>query len=735
MAWLIVIGVLLALWFINRGGRRKSSPRSAVSRPYDPPVSPTASQVSERTAIASRAPGRWVPPGETVKIAGLTIESGMIYVGGALERPMGYGDENCLIDPELRVAGDDPDVLGQTMSYWPSYGAIHPRARLAYLTWLAEGRKTPGVGIGFVFLFFYGLERRVFVDKAEADYPALAAEVRRLLDLYGDNHSFKGYARRFLALLDVFADRGATPPALRPDLRDGYELPLDVRFHLGLTLKEGRAFSADDALLWMLALPDTYPRTPAVRCFDELCALWRVRFAEQWPAGLPIRCPQTELKLSYRSASGTFQGSFSADVPDIASVQGPIPRLRDLLNACSSELEAYSRLIGKRPEVRGALEAATLLPRALIETPHGASVARARERVHALLGGQAIALSVASKVSAALEMPVGAAAYGHILDALGVGFEPDRRFGALTAADGETVVLFRCEDAALPSDLDTFKAARTLVEIAVLAATADGTLDPAEFEVVNDEIRSLPDLTEPERTRLLAYALALAKAPPKPQGILNRAGRLDGKKRDLLVRAATGAILADGRVTGEEVKYLERLYKALGLPPAEVYAALHRGAGGRDEPVTVAEAQPDPGSPVPRPQPAEPAGLAIDPARLGQVRAQTQAVSSLLSQVFSEEPAPTPVAAPIDEAPRPTPYAGLDAAHAQLLHRALSAEGVSWADFEDEARRLRLMPDGALETLNDWAFDRFDEPLLEPGEHLVAPEHLRAQLRELETAA
>jgi len=50
------------------------------------------------------------------------------------------------------------------MDYWPSYCEVSPRARAAYLRWLEDGRRDESTYIGYVFLFFYGLERRLLGD-------------------------------------------------------------------------------------------------------------------------------------------------------------------------------------------------------------------------------------------------------------------------------------------------------------------------------------------------------------------------------------------------------------------------------------------------------------------------------------------------------------------------------------------------------------------------------------------
>ena len=43
---------------------------------------------------------------------------------------------------------------------------------------------------------------------------------------------------------------------------------------------------------------------------------------------------------------------------------------------------------------------------------------------------------------------------------------------------------------------------------------------------------------------------------------------------------------------------------------------------------------------------------------------------------------------------------------------------------------MKLLPDGAIETINDWSFDRFDEALLDDGEQVVMAANLRTRLAE-----
>ena len=132
-----------------------------------------------------------------------------------------------------------------------------PEARRAYLQWLSSGRKAPHANIGYVFLFFYGLERRVFVDAktdqaAAGDIPIIIAEVERLLSIYGKNNSFNNYASRFVDFLrqgQILARRyQKAPPAPLPY---GYEMPVELRIGLGQLAADKQPMPAD----WALACP------------------------------------------------------------------------------------------------------------------------------------------------------------------------------------------------------------------------------------------------------------------------------------------------------------------------------------------------------------------------------------------------------------------------------------------------------------------------------------------------
>lgn len=698
-------------------------------------------------ARSSGSAARWIGPGEEVTIGGLRVSGGMIYVGKSLRTRDGR-EENCLVDPDLSVARNVSGNLG--LHYWPSYASISATGRRAFLEWLSGGRRDPKVDVGLVFLFFYGLERRLFIDRALNEASELISEVERLLGIYGENSSFQGYAQSFLgAARLVKGDFAAPEPA---PLGYFYEMPLATRVHLGRLLVEDRPIDAEAALLWTLGSPETRLRTPGQRCFPELRHLWTVRFSERNPAGLKVRAPQRRIKASYRAASGTFEVDMPGPhekLPDIAHVTGPLQGLRDLLESCMTELDTYSRLLGRRPEARDGLEAAMLLPPAIRGTAASGAIGAARTRLEGILGQTGMALTTPRALATALGIQASSDATGSqllarlslILDQLDVGLEPDRRYGGtLTAADARVVAFRAAAGAPIAAGHTAFDAARVAMEIAVLAASADGAVTPSELEGLVSEARKAPRLEVHETLRLEAFVRSLAGEPPRIQAALKRAGTLPGDRRAAIASAAIGAVLADGQATADEVRFLERLHRTLQLPPEAVHAALHQRAASRDEPVTVAAEDRPPDMPLPVVQSSGETGdrlggLRLDQGRLARIQAETSSVSALLADVFADDETapepPPPPRPPADEAgDEASPYPGLDAAHGSLLAFVAGRGGrVPLDAFETQARALRLLPGAAMETINDWGFSTHDEAVLEEdGDDVTIPDELLPSL-------
>ncbi len=687
----------------------------------------------------------WIPASQAVTIGAFQIPNGMLYVGTKLRTQNG-SVENCLIDPTQYVASSNPDTAGQTMPYWPSYSSISPQCRLAYLEWLANGKRDPGACVGYVFLYFYGLERRLILDNPGEEAAALIAEVERLLGIYGDNHSFRGYALRLIeaARFKFGGDVTEAEPVLG---RRENELPLSIRAGIGRQLAEGKTINADWMLAWYAASPERYLRTAATRCEKEFVALFRRRFAAKYPDGMKITAPRRRLSCGYQAASATFSVAIQSamtDLPDIVALSAPLTALDPLVTSCTDDLAPYSRLIGRDPESRNTVRAAALLPPDL----DGEGTAAPMADLSAFLENAARSPATTLALDALLaKLDVKTTEKGRIAkadlvmmsDALarcGFAIEPYPLSAGNALNGADKVVLFKAQggakvDVAKPS----YMAARTLIDIGALVATADGVFSEDEVHAIESEIARDPDLNATERTRLLAYLAFLSKNPPSTR-ILTRFKDQPPEKRQALAQLAVAVAAADGRLAPEEVKLLEKVYRTLGLAEGSLYSDLQSFAASDDDLPTVATADREPSVAIPRPgAKAETKAIRLDPARLARTRTDTAKVSAILSEVFTEDggievtEATLSAAVPAnDEEPVVAPagwnLSGLAAPYARLLNALKGFDSISEAEFAQAAQKENLLAGGAIETINDWALENFDELLIDEGDPIEIAFHL-----------
>jgi len=313
-----------------------------------------------------------------------------------------------------------------------------------------------------------------------------------------------------------------------------------------------------------------------------------------------------------------------------------------------------------------------------------------------------------------------------LFDAAGFGFEPDKRFGpAPSLSEDLKLCVFPAKRGGpVKASRPDYQAARTLAEIAALAARADDMVVDAEIESIVSDLTDFPEIYEVERTRLRAHALALLANPSKLKAATKRLCELPEKQRQAALASAVRAVLADQRITPSEVRFLEGLYKALGLPQDEVYSRLHSG-----------EVASKPASKTALPSThglgRQAAGAEIDHDKLARLKEETSAVSSMLASIFKEDE--TPATSADEKSAVQAEFAGLDSAHSNLLVRLTEAPMESDA-FEAICRDHKLLPSGAIETINDWAFDALDDYAIEEGELICIQEHLIEPIKAMRKA-
>ena len=89
-------------------------------------------------------------------------------------------------------------------------------------------------------------------------------------------------------------------------------------------------------------------------------------------------------------------------------------------------------------------------------------------------------------------------------------------------------------------------------------------------------------------------------------------------------------------------------------------------------------------------------------------------MSSILGQIFQEEESEDDdgedIAVIGDE------FAGLDEKHSAFLGELISRPHWDVQEYNLLASQFRLLPQGAVETVNEWSFNRFGDLLIEEGD-------------------
>jgi hypothetical protein len=408
--------------------------------------------------------------------------------------------------------------------------------------------------------------------------------------------------------------------------------------------------------------------------------------------------------LSYNDFSQAI-----SDLPDVSAVKTPVTKLQQLVDECAVELDPYSRYIGRNPDKAEALEGLLQLPVTLWPVTVRTELEDLKSRV-----GDGLILMTFGELSGRLKS-AGALSRDKVLglaralESLHLGMEPDVLAGNKTPKAEDKIALF----ATSPEDgtarnTPAYAAAAVTLDLACAAAIADGEISAHELLHLTRQINAWAHLSEAHRKRLKSHLRLGIDQPPTLAAIKKKLDPLPSEAKRSIGRFLAHLAQADGQVTPQEVKFLERVYKALGLEAQFLYSDLH--------------AVPDTGAPAtsaavggtPEAKPAT--GFTLDAARIAQLQKETEEVSALLASVFAEEATPEEALEPAtsDELQQADAgVLGLSADLSTFLRRLVSRHSWPRDDLSDVAADMELMLDGTLEHINETMLDMFEAPLTE----------------------
>jgi uncharacterized tellurite resistance protein B-like protein len=680
----------------------------------------------------------WIPKNKPAIIKNITINDGMIYLGSGLSAvDKTYDIEPSLIDPKLTIKKTNLDLNRFDLGYWPSYRRLSPEERYTYLKWLAEGRKNPNVDIGFVFIFFYGLERRLLYDMkksktAQSEIYDIIVEVERLQSIYTDISSFNGYTSRLLDFIKAKHAPGRIKIGLPKEPNYG-EIPLSLKVGLSLYCAEGKPIPPAWAFYWY----QNYPyhrslRTSAERCQKEFVDIYKKKFYEKYGKGLLINEPKSRLVISYKPASNSFSTTQTvtlSSLPDVVSLIEPLKEIEKIVEISTYELDAYSRFLGRNPDNKNDLNALSLLPKDIDIRNYSEKIIQLDNLIKDRLGEKLGVIFNAKellkfwsfksndKISNNDNMSV-----INIFDRLGYSIEPDIRFTNKKINPSGKITIFKKPENSPESPTKEYKIACLIVTLALAVSSADGEISDKEKNHLANHIQLVLKLTKAERIRLSALFTYFIVEPPILSNYRKNFNDFDDKQRKSILQFLISIANADNKIESDEIKILKKIYKYFNYNPESIYSDIHSiQTAYANEPVVVKVSMYESENvyKIPNKVSQEEKSISLNKDRINDILKNTNKVVEILNDIFQEK----------DEISQTTKenisYAeldnikNLDSDHSKIVRKLITKDIFPRYEFEDLCSSFKLMPNGVIEAINENFYKFYNDALIEDEEDLI----------------
>jgi uncharacterized tellurite resistance protein B-like protein len=252
------------------------------------------------------------------------------------------------------------------------------------------------------------------------------------------------------------------------------------------------------------------------------------------------------------------------------------------------------------------------------------------------------------------------------------------------------------------------------LRLGAMVACIDGFVDESESTALQKLIAHDEKLTDTEKRSLQAYLTWRLATPSDNTGLKNRLSSLGAKEIEFVKRFIISIALADGNVDNKEVKQIEKLYTSLGLDKDTVSSDIHQLTTSSHQSVSGRERSSE---------------FSIDEAILALHESQTTEAKSMLEEIFTSDE--DDESESLELAESSNDINGLDQAHSQLYEKLCTQAQWSRNEVAKLCGDLNLMIDGAIETINDWAFDLVDAPVVEDDGEIYIDEEIVEEIREL----
>ena len=547
--------------------------------------------------ILNSAKIEWSGPGESLNVGPYHLADPLTYWS---ESNSSARDSSC-IDLTLPIGVHQRHLL-DSLGYQPTYAGLSPNCRANYLDWMSTGRVNPIADIGYAFLFFHGLEKRLLLT--QRDLSPIVKEVVRLLESYKYSGAFDGYLTRFLMYvmaregIETFKEKwfSAVFEASRLD-KDQEVLSVGLAWFL----KQNRPLPSS----WALRIGRLDPRFPRSivlqRSPEEFVTLFTNRYRERFGEGLLLKAASQLKVIRYSPANPTLiadDGSRTFPPILIPNPLGLPSQFASIIAIWSESIEALkplSRVLARSGEVRdrAAYDAMPAELKLGVEHPDRVKWQELLAKKTAERGVVLVPVWELATLQGIEPRKKLSTKQGELLaasaQAMSLAIEPDARISQRLYGWQDWTTLYPLSDMKIElTPHRNYSAAALMLELGLIIANADGNLDVEEVDHIAHALESQFDLN-PEDTRRLEARRILLVRHPENLTVLSakRISTLGIHQRETLGEFLVGVAASDGSIDPKEISALQAMFKTLDLGLPFLGRLIAKARDVSDEPVSV----------------------------------------------------------------------------------------------------------------------------------------------------
>ncbi len=694
---------------------------------------------------------RWVTPGETIEVQGIKLTRGNFYIGECFRLPDSNISKNSFYTFGYKGAYIYGSVLNPDLpasnetsfkNEFCSYKDMSPAWRYEYLMWLSGTRQASDMPVEVLLFYLYGCEIRMFIDP-QTKLSERRAMLSEIIELYKslDSEPIESYdwsLRQKLedfigcAIVKYFRDKieAFNTKGILSDC-DPYQ-----ECYIAHKIAGKRTLTSEDAFDIVNKIYDIERLAPA-GYISVARKYFMDDFAESFKnIGVNMERTTTQNKsICYYHNNGCFN---SEKIDFYYTIEAPSPSIwmvRDAIRnsywRVESKFQCYNQA-KERSDGKETVAALLLLPDDIdirkfpkIQTliTHIESEMQSNSYLVKPIDWVLNLWEYERKDEKSIYKEYADSIIGG-LRRLGFDIVPDYAIDKKRFNFGDICVIYKNEEHYPVKSTTKYDRSELFIKLASHIVLADKASN-SDMAFIEQQLKSFKN-TEGNHLHLMAVARwrLLSKKPPLDKHTQNIISTLKREQRVTVGNALIRLACIHGDIHPKRIDSLKKVLPLLGIESENIHAQVHRLLTDGDG-FAVVEKESDAVEYTINVNPADTQrptvlSVVINPKKLRIFEQQTKAAQELLSGIFVEDESAT-----LQNTETDAPAS----AWMEVLKSLLTKEVWERAEVEEMCKERGLMPGAALEQINDFAYEKVDDAVIEDdGENIYVTLDYKEQL-------